>query len=968
MQKEKLGTLNNRLKDLIDRFPRIFDLSIFKERDRLLSFFDHEFVDKRSVEQLLRILASIYIKKKKLLRIIPHSSQNRCLEIRYIPSKLQYPFVSKWVLGVLVQISLNNKYELFDQDQLLKAIQKFIPQARIVKGSVYTFQAPDDTVKTIYTEFEKTGNQFFTLNELKKLKQNLEEEVAIRVERLVPSVFMTRNQEEVLRNILTLSQEIEKTTDLPQVMMSFEQQTTEEFVFNTICVRLENYNSPPMENLTKQKTPFCLWVLERKQLVKYINEQPIFAYIFRVLLSPHVSILRSDGSLNFFAARHKIGNLLKDCIGEFRDFNGGILIKQEETLLAIRHAFPDISPELIENVYYSITPIEMQAILPLHVLKSLFQLFLHISDISFADSTHYLLQHQRKEHLFFVSIRVANGTFYEIAKDHLLSFDFHDTIQASFAVACKDSHVFGYLLETDDAELQNRLLSTLEKLLSFWSEEVKKQQILRLSLETPVTSLDPRIGGDAVSAIFLKMLYEGLMRIGPEGNLENGIAEKIDLSADKRTYLFHLRPSIWSDGSPLTSYDFEYAWKKILSPRFNTAFAFFFDSIKNAKLAKRGILPINQVGIQALDDLTLKVELEYVSPNFLEYLALPIFAPICRQVDINEPNWPYEEGERYICNGAFTISKNHKDNYILIKNPNYWDKDKIHLDKVLVTTSHHSQNYEIFSQNKIHWLGPPIGSWHNSFKPSSTDEVMIHKDNGIYWCTCNTKHPLLKNKKIRVALSQAIDRELLLNTMQYFNKPAYSPLPGMNSQIDTYTKPSTDEIFSLFLEGLEETGYSPSKIPPLTFSYTGLNAYGKAVVEFLKQQWKDKLGINIIMEAYDYKVLFSKLISLDFQLILGRWQPWVNDPFYTFNCLLDPEDPMNFSKWSHPIFQEILKQAHVELDDEKRNKLLLKLEEILIAEMPIIPLFHTFYQSIKKKSLVLKPNHALCDFKWSRFI
>jgi oligopeptide transport system substrate-binding protein len=967
---DKLLALDNKLKKQINRFPRSFDLSIFKEKSRLLAFFDQEFVRKRSLEHLFKLLSAMHIKKKSLLRIIPHSQKNRCLEVRLIQSKLQYPFVSKWVIGTLVQISLNNRYELFDQDQLLKAVQKIIPQLRLVKGSVYIFQAPDDPVKTIYCEFEKTGNQFFTLSELAILKRRLQEEIAIRVERLVPSVFMTRNQEEILRNILTLSQEIEKVTDWPQVMISFETQTVEEFVFNAICIKAESYNTPSIDNLIKQKMPFCTWVLERKQLVKYLDEhQPIFAYIFRILLFPHPSILRSDGSLNFFAARQKIVNALNGCIGEFRDFNGGILIKQEETLLTLRQAFPDIDQELIENIFYSIAPIEMQAILPLNVLKDLVQLSLSIAEAPFVESTQYLLQSQKKAHLYFVIVRVANGALYEIAKDHLMSFDFPDAIQASLAIPIKDSHIFAYLLETDDVELHDRFLSSLEKLLLFWSQEVKKQQILRLSLEYPVKSLDPRIGGDGISAMFLKMLFEGLMHMGPDGVLENGLAERIERSDDKKSYLFHLRPSVWSDGTPLTSYDFEYAWKKILSPRFNTAFAFFFDAIKNAKLAKLGIVPMNQVGIQALDDHTLKVELEYVSPNFLEYLAMPFFAPICRQVDINEPNWPYEEGERYICNGAFTLVKNHQNNYVLVKNPRYWDKDKIHLDKVFVTYSHHSQSYELFSQNKIHWLGEPTGSWDNSFKPSPTDEIITHKGHEIYQCTCNTKHPLLKNRKIRTALSQAIDRDFLVHSIQYFNKPAYSPLPLPHSKIVQAPPPvDLEKVKQLFLEGLEETGFSINKMPLLTISYTGATSYGKAVAESLKQQWSDKLGLTTAPEGCDYKILFSKLTSADFHFTLNRWQPWANDPFYTLNCLADPEDPLNFCKWSHPIFQQLLKQAHQEIDDVKRDALLLKIEEILVEEMPMIPLFHTYHKSIKKKALILTPNHSLLDFKWARFV
>jgi oligopeptide transport system substrate-binding protein len=223
-----------------------------------------------------------------------------------------------------------------------------------------------------------------------------------------------------------------------------------------------------------------------------------------------------------------------------------------------------------------------------------------------------------------------------------------------------DSYVFGYLLETENTQLQNRFLESLEKLLAYWSGEVKKQQVLCLSLENSIISLDPRIGGDGISALFMKMLFEGLMRIGPQGNLEKGIAEHIEISADRKTYLFTLRPSFWSDGSPLTSYDFEYTWKKILTPRFNTAYAYLFYLIKNAELAKKGVVDMSEVGIQVLGDHILKVELESPSSNFLEFVAHPLFAPVCRQIDINEPNWPLEEGPRYVCNGGFKIEKSQR--------------------------------------------------------------------------------------------------------------------------------------------------------------------------------------------------------------------------------------------------------------------------------------------------------------------
>lgn len=969
MEKDKLSILDHKLKELIDRFPRLLDNSLYKERDRLVAYFDHEFLQKRSIEHLLRLLSSQYLKKKKLLSIVSLSSKTCALELRVLPTKLEFPFGSKWVIGVLVQIALNNRYELFDQEQLLKAVQKFIPNLRIVKGSVYIFQGSGDSIKTLYVEFEKNGNQFFTLAEIKNLKTSLEEELFLRIERLVPAVFMIRNQEEVLRNILTLSQEIESATDMPQVMISFETQTAEEFVFNVICVRPENYDSISIDNLLKQRSSSVQWQLERKQLVKYIDQhQPIYAYIFRVLLTPHPSIVRNDGSLNFFAARKKIGIFLKETIGEFRDFNGGILIKQEETLHTLKNALPDISPELIENVFYSITPIEMQAILPLHILKNLFQLFLQVSETPLLDESQYALKSYQKDHHFLVMIRVPNGAFYELAKDHLLSFDLPEVKQASIALPLKDSYLVGYLLETDNVKLQNRFFESLEKLLLYWNEEVKKQQVLRLGLDNPITSLDPRIGGDGVSALFLKMLFEGLMRRGPQGNLEKCIAEDVEISPDRKTYYFRLRSTVWSDGTPLTSYDFEYAWKKILSPRFNTAFAYLFYLIKNAELAKKGIVSMNQVGIQALDDSHLKVELESPSANFLEYLAHPLFSPVSRHIDINEPNWPSEDGQRYVCNGAFKVEKNHKDSsYILIKNPYYWDKEKIYLDRILITTSYHSQTYEMFSQNKIHLIGTPMVTWDNSFKLGPNDEALSHADDGLYWCICNTKYPFLKNNKIRQALALAIDRLQLLDTIQYPKKPAYSPLPASQSQIPNPTLFQTENEKALFRQGLEESGYALSEIPPITVAFTQRTIFGRATAEFLSSQWKQKLGVSTTLQGCDYKTLFNKLISGDFQIALIRWQPWVNDPFYTLNFFANADEPMNFSKWSHPDLQDLLQKAQLETNEQQQRLLLHKIEEMLLNEMPIIPLFETSLQYMKKKSLSLTLNHTLIDFKWARF-
>ncbi len=970
MDHEKIIHLNDRLSRLIERLPRMFDSSILKDRDRLLAYFDNDFIQKRSSRHLLRILLSQHLQRKKLLSNYPLKIKSRSVEFRIIPGKLQYPFTSKKVLGIMIQISISNRYELFDEETLRRSVERILPHLHMIKGSLYKFQGNNDTIKTCYAEFEKTGNQPIGLTELSLLKRSLGKELLERTERVVPCIFKVRNQEEVLRNILTLSQEIDHLGDLPQIMISFETQNSEEVIFTVIGVRAEDLLSVSFDNLIKQGSFSCRWVLERKQLVRYLQDhQPIVAYLFRVLLVPDESILRNDSSLNFFAARQKITSSLKESIGDYRDFNGGILIKQEEMLLGLRNSFPHVSPEQIENIFYSITPIEMQTILPRSTLQALIDLATQTSLLILNDAHDYHLVSSSKPPFTTILLHVPIGPLYEKAKDHFQIVNRSEEIQASFSFATKDSHLFGYLISLEDKKFYDHFVDSLTQLLLLWTDEIKQLKTLRLSLTDPIKSLDPRIGGDAISSILLKMLFEGLTRISPDGKLELSIADHVEISEDQRTYLFHLRPSFWSNGDPLTSQDFEYAWKKILSPDFNAPYTYLFFCIENAERAKKGLATMQDVGIHSINDHLLKIELSTISPHFLELLTLPIFSPIHRFHDVNIPNWPFEERHRYVCNGAFKIEKTDKDSgHIFIKNPLYLEKDAIKLDRVVIAHAHPSQSYELFLQNQIHWLGAPFGTWDNHYKAGPLDIMMTHQDNGLFWAVCQTEHPLLKNKKIRKALSLAIDRQALLHTIGYLNAPAFSPLPPIHSQISDDPYPfSPERAKELWNEGIAELGLSMADLSPLEITFARPSFITKQTADFMRRAWEETFHLRCRSRGVDFEALFKKFSYKDFQLSLIRWQPWVNDPFYTLNCFTSHESPFNFCQLLGPQLIELIKTAQMEKDNAKRKAFVKQLEEALVDEIPIIPLFKTYYQSMRKKNLMLEPNHTLMDFKWARF-
>ncbi len=946
-----------KLEKWIDRFPNHQDSGIFNDLALLYLSAAKSYTEHRSPVHLFRLVAAIHVMQKKLFRKTTQPNDQQ-VEIKWIPTNLLFPFASKPVLGCLVGVNLMDRYELFDEENILLILQKHFPDLKLVKESSYLHPPQKKNHKLLYFEIEKSDGTIFSLKEQLLLKEILEEKIKNSIQRLTPAIFMRRNEEEVCKNILMLSQEITSIDDRPQAVISLEQQTVEEIIFLVTLV----YIAPcPGVSLTEP-----VFITERQVPVKTFGDRLIEAHIFRIHLQRSPILLRSDGSLDFYLARQKAVALIRSAIGSFRDYNGGILIKLQEHLQLFKEDFADVDQELLETFFYSITPLEKQVSLPQKILKKLFFNFLDIRKERQVGK--YLFRESREEDKGYLTVKSNNKALKEVILEFLKNHS-NSQHEATFSmIHLADEFFFGCVIKDSPTLDIETFIELFKAKLALWEQRIINQKILRISFEYSFLSLDPRIGGESFCQIMAGLLFEGLTRYDKDGCIELAIAETIEISSDGLEYKFKLQPSCWNDQSPLTAYDFEYAWKKVLSPDFKTSFAYLFYPIRGAKEAKEGKISTDEVGIHVIDELTLKVVLSHPAPYFLELTSHQIYSPIHRLIDQEYPQWPYQSGKNFPCNGAFLIAENHADiAYKLVKNPLYWDSEGIDLDEIIFNGMNSFQALQAFRRGEVDWLGHPLGSWMTSYEPMNDDQVISFPNGSVCWHVFNTSKEPFNNTKLRQAIAYSIERASFCDTAAIKITPALSALlpKHINNPEARFPNANHEAARKLWAEGWKELGMELSQIPRLSLIYHSKGVRDH-IVSHIHTQLSEVLGIDCELVALSWNVLFHRMTKGEFQMGIMSWHSWINDPVYTLNGFRFAKEDTNFSKWENPAYQELLDKSDQEMDLEKRKLYFSEAEEILCREMPIIPLFYQQFMAMVKKNLSVTYNVSRAVFNFAR--
>lgn len=461
-------------------------------------------------------------------------------------------------------------------------------------------------------------------------------------------------------------------------------------------------------------------------------------------------------------------------------------------------------------------------------------------------------------------------------------------------------------------------------------------------------SLDPSLAAEEAGVTLARGLFEGLLnRPAGNGAMVPGVAASHEISPDGLTWTFHLRPEArWSDDRPVTSADFLYAWKRVLDPATGSRNSHLLFFIEGAEEFHRGRRGGASLGVSAPDPATLVVRLHSPVPYFASVLTYPAYFPVRRDV-IERHGLQWTRPGNIVSNGAFRLVEFKPGvKAVLEKNPTWWNAASVQLDGA---TFHFVENdrlaYDWFIAGKVHWLK---GTLNRDQIPimRRTRPAEFHTDPVLctYYLVLRTDQPPFDDPRLRRALNLAVDKERLVREVLMGGQGVPRGLvPPAIGKSTGYEPPQGDGFDPAAARALLAE-YAADKGGIKGFAYLYNSGEGhRLTAEFLQSEWKKNLGVEVTLEATEWKTLLSRVRSGDFQVARASWCADYVDPG-NFLDVFHSGGPNNYPRFSDTGYDELLSKARRTVDWSGRLALYRQAEEKLNRSVPIIPLY--FYTRI----------------------
>lgn len=472
---EKVTQIKEQIAPLLEFRPQIFDRDIFHDLQAFVFLFKDAFVANRVLTHLSRIISYSYLFRKLLTHSALDHPNQRHLHIKLLHTQMEIDGNKKKIIGVLVGINILRENELIGEKHLFKAIQTILSGVQKIPESLITDRKLGCNVKILYLEiYKKEGD--FSLEEVKNLKKRLPREVKSRIESVINPIFMPKNEEEVMRNILVLSNQLKSTNDIPHVIISFHKQSEANISFSVVLLRVLKPYDLKLDKIFQKVNSEAIFSDHEIKTVGLIRKKyPKEANIFEIHLDKK-QFLRKDFSVDLSHARRYVYNTICDMLGEVRDYNGGMISKQNEVLNELKKLLFQINIRndfILENFFYSLTPNYMQSIAKPHILKKLFLLLLEALEHDYANQF-YFLKTQIVEDHFLLTLGAINPTLKDFVEERLEFVDLESGMLTSSFVNIYDISCLSFMLKFTDSDQHQFFLQSVIETIKIWKETMKK--------------------------------------------------------------------------------------------------------------------------------------------------------------------------------------------------------------------------------------------------------------------------------------------------------------------------------------------------------------------------------------------------------------------------------------------------------------------------------------------------------------
>ena len=476
------------------------------------------------------------------------------------------------------------------------------------------------------------------------------------------------------------------------------------------------------------------------------------------------------------------------------------------------------------------------------------------------------------------------------------------------------------------------------------------KQVLNWSYVSELPSMDLSTATDTISFDQLNSTMEGIYRIGKNSKVEPGLATKTEVSKDGLTYTFTLRKNDkWSNGDPVTAQDFVYSWRRTVDPKTGSQYAYLFDGIANANDIIAGKKAVDTLGIKAEGKYKLVVTLEKKLPYFKLLMGFPVFFPQNQNV-VEKYGKKYGTAAKYLVyNGPFKMEGWSGSNlsWKLVKNKNYWDKKDVKLSQINFSVNKSTTtSYNLYQSKKLDYT--PL-STEQAKQLKGKDGYQVLKEARTNYLEFNETNKVFANKKIRQALSYAVNRQVLADKVLgagtlpslgivsrdlAFNKGKDFAVAAKTTAGVTYNKAKAQKLLK---EGLAEVGQSK-----LSFTLLGDDTdVSKQVTESLQSQIQQTLpDVDVSVSNVPFKTRLQRSEDGDFDVVVSAWGADFADPI-SFLDLFTSDNSYNNGKWKNAEYDKLITASKTTDagNVDKRWDDMVKASKILSEDQGVAPLY-----------------------------